>query len=62
MLAARIAPIGVVGRNPDFVALAHACGAAGVRARNAPELTAAVRAALDRPLPTVIEAAAGDYR
>ena len=35
MRAAGIAPIGVVGRNPDFVALASACGAAGVRVHNA---------------------------
>jgi thiamine pyrophosphate-dependent acetolactate synthase large subunit-like protein len=55
MVAAGIAPIGVVGRNPDFVALAHACGAAAVRLHGAEGVAAAVRAALERPGPTLIE-------
>jgi 5-guanidino-2-oxopentanoate decarboxylase len=62
MRAAGIAPIGVVGRNPDFVALASACGAAGVRVHNAGELTHAVRTALGRSGPTLVEAVAGDFR
>src|SRR5271170_154072 len=62
MRAAGIAPIGVVGRNPDFVALAGACGAAGVRVHSAGELTHAVRAALGRSGPTLVEAVAGDFR
>jgi 5-guanidino-2-oxopentanoate decarboxylase len=55
MAAAGIAPIGVVGRNPDFVALAQAYGAAAVRLHGADGVTAAVRAALERPGPTLIE-------
>jgi 5-guanidino-2-oxopentanoate decarboxylase len=62
MRAAGIAPIGVVGRNPDFVALASACDAAGVRVHNAAELTHAVRTALGRSGPTLVEAVAGDFR
>ncbi len=42
MRAAGITPIGVVGRNPDFVALAHACGATGVRVRSGPALSEAL--------------------
>jgi 5-guanidino-2-oxopentanoate decarboxylase len=61
MRAAGIAPIGVIARNPDFVALAGACGAAGVRVHSAPELEQATRAALRRPGPTLIEALAGEF-
>jgi 5-guanidino-2-oxopentanoate decarboxylase len=38
MLAARIPPIGVVGRNPDFLALAQAYGAGATRAQDPPAL------------------------
>jgi len=62
MQAAGIAPIGVVARNPDFVALAGACGAGGVRVHGAAALTEALRTALARPGPTLIEAAAEDFR
>lgn len=62
MQAAGIAPVGVVGRNPDFVALAGACGAAGVRVHGDEELAQALRAALARSGPTLIEAVAGDFR
>ena len=62
MRSAGIAPIGVVARNPDFVALAGACGATGVRVQDAPALGAAVRAALLRPGPTLIEVAAEHLR
>jgi len=62
MRAAGIAPIGVVARNPDFVALAGACGATGVRVHSAAALTDAVRAALARPGPTLVEAVATDFR
>jgi 5-guanidino-2-oxopentanoate decarboxylase len=55
MCAAGIAPIGVVARNPDFVALANACGAGGARVSSASALEGAVRAALARPGPTLIE-------
>ena len=35
MVAAGIPELGVVARNPDFVALAHACGAEGCRVQGA---------------------------
>jgi acetolactate synthase-1/2/3 large subunit len=41
--------------NPDFMQLAAAYGVAGSRARGPDELTAAVRAALDREGPSLIE-------
>ena len=62
MRAAGIAPIGVVGRNPDFIALAAACGAAGVRVHTAAALGAALRTALGRSGPTLVEAVAADFR
>ncbi|HEX4389112.1 MAG TPA: 5-guanidino-2-oxopentanoate decarboxylase [Steroidobacteraceae bacterium] len=62
MRAAGIAPIGVVGRNPDFVALAAACGAAGVRVHGAAALGEAVRAALAAAGPTLIEAVVADFQ
>ena len=62
MRAAGIAPIGVVARNPDFVALAHACGAAAARVPDAAALVAALRAALARPGPTLLEVNATDFR
>ena len=49
-------------RNPDFVALAHACGAAGVRVHGAAALAEALGAALERPGPTLLEAVAADFR
>jgi thiamine pyrophosphate-dependent acetolactate synthase large subunit-like protein len=55
MAATGIPPIGVVARNPDFVALAQACGAQGRRVRCSAELTAALVAALQRRGPTLIE-------
>jgi 5-guanidino-2-oxopentanoate decarboxylase len=61
MRAAGIAPIGVVGRNPDFRALASACGAAGVRVASARQLEDALRAALARPGPTLVEVAAAEF-
>ena len=62
MRAAGIAPIGVVARTPDFVALAAACGAAGVRVDRATALTEALREALRRPGPTLLEVTAADFR
>jgi thiamine pyrophosphate-dependent acetolactate synthase large subunit-like protein len=62
MRAAGMTPIGVVARNPDFVALAGACGAAGVRVHGAAALCEALRAALARPGPTLLEAVVGDFR
>ncbi len=56
MLACGIAPVAVVAQNPDFVALAAACGATGLRVASPAALTQAVRAALERRGPTLIEA------
>jgi thiamine pyrophosphate-dependent acetolactate synthase large subunit-like protein len=61
MVGAGIPPTDVVARNPDFVALARACGAGGVRASNPSRLTEALRAALDASGPTLIEVPAGDF-
>jgi 5-guanidino-2-oxopentanoate decarboxylase len=61
MIAAGIPPTDVVARNPDFIALARACGADAARAKNPQALTAAVRTALAAPGPTLIEAVAEDY-
>ncbi|MBV8403856.1 MAG: 5-guanidino-2-oxopentanoate decarboxylase [Gammaproteobacteria bacterium] len=61
MRAAGIAPIGVVARNPDFIALADACGASGVRVRAASTLAAALREALTRAGPTLLEVDARDF-
>jgi 5-guanidino-2-oxopentanoate decarboxylase len=62
MRAAGITPIGVVARNPDFVAIAHACGAAGVRVPDAPALAEALRRALARPGPTLLEVNGTEFR
>jgi 5-guanidino-2-oxopentanoate decarboxylase len=62
MLAAGIPPTGVVGHNPDFVALARAYGAHGERVRGPAELTEAIRSALRRRGPTVLEAIETDFR
>jgi 5-guanidino-2-oxopentanoate decarboxylase len=61
MIASGIAPIGVVARNPDFVALAGAYGAGGVRVPDGASLTAAVGAALQRGGPTIIEIEAAAF-
>jgi thiamine pyrophosphate-dependent acetolactate synthase large subunit-like protein len=61
MLAADIEPVGVSGRNPDFPALAAACGAAGARVRGPQALTEALRAALRAPGPTLLEARDTDF-
>ena len=61
MQAAGIPPVGVLARNPDFVALARAFGAEGVRAAGQAELTRALRRALERPGPTLIEALETDF-
>jgi 5-guanidino-2-oxopentanoate decarboxylase len=55
MVGAGIAPTGVVGENPDFVALARAYGAAAARVENPEALSAALTAALDAGRPTLIE-------
>jgi len=61
MIAADIPPLGVIAQNPDFVALARACGARAERPRDAAALTDAVRTAFDQPGPTLIEIAATDF-
>ena len=62
MRAAGIAPLGVNARNPDFVALARACGAAAQRVRTPGELEQALRVALERRGPTLLEAVEADFR
>jgi 5-guanidino-2-oxopentanoate decarboxylase len=61
MVASGIPPTGVIARNPDFVALAKACGAAAVRVTDAAALTEAIRVALNYAGPTLIEATAGSF-
>jgi pyruvate dehydrogenase (quinone) len=61
MVAAGIAQLGVIGRNPDFVALAHACGAEGYRTHDAAALTEAIRTALGHAGPTLIEVVAASF-
>jgi 5-guanidino-2-oxopentanoate decarboxylase len=62
MVAAGIPPTGVIGHNPDFPALARAYGAHAERTRGPRELTEAIRSALLRPGPTVLEAVETDFR
>jgi pyruvate dehydrogenase (quinone) len=61
MVAAGIPQLGVVGRNPDFVALAQACGAQGHRVHDPAALTDAIRSALSHAGPTLIEAIASSF-
>jgi len=61
MIAADIPPTGAIARNPDFVALAQACGAPAVRASTAPALAQAIRGALEHSGPTLIEVVAADF-
>jgi 5-guanidino-2-oxopentanoate decarboxylase len=61
MVAAGIGEVGVVAQNPDFQALAKACGANAARARNAGELTNAIARALTASGPTLIEAREADF-
>lgn len=56
-----IPPIGVTGRNPDFVALAQAFGANALRVENGQAFTAAVTEALHAPVPTLIEVQQGAF-
>jgi 5-guanidino-2-oxopentanoate decarboxylase len=62
MIASGIPPTGVVGHNPDFLALARAYGAHAERARGPDALTEGIRAALRRCGPTVLEAVETDFR
>jgi 5-guanidino-2-oxopentanoate decarboxylase len=55
MIAQGIAEIGVIPRNPDFIALASAFGCRTAAVREPAELGPAVEAALAAPGPTLIE-------
>ncbi len=61
MLASGIPPTDVVARNPDFVALALACGGHGIRVTDPDSLTAALRTALQTVGPTLVEIDAGRF-
>jgi 5-guanidino-2-oxopentanoate decarboxylase len=61
MQAAGIPPVGVVALNPDFVAVARAFGAEGMRAASPAELTEGIRRALTRGGPMLIEAVESDF-
>jgi 5-guanidino-2-oxopentanoate decarboxylase len=61
MVAAHIPELGVIARNPDFVALGKACGAESYRVRDAAALTEAIRTALSYAGPTLIEVLASDF-
>ncbi|HWZ65127.1 MAG TPA: 5-guanidino-2-oxopentanoate decarboxylase [Steroidobacteraceae bacterium] len=61
MRAAGIEPLGVQARNPDFVAFAAACGARAERIEGPAALTAAVRAALRCPGPTLLDVRAAAF-
>jgi len=61
MVAAGIPEIGVIGRNPDFVAIAHAYGAQGCRVQNPASLSEALRKALASAGPTLIEVVASSF-
>ncbi|MEM6275663.1 MAG: thiamine pyrophosphate-binding protein [Pseudomonadota bacterium] len=54
MVAAQIPPNAVIARNPDFVALAQAYGAAGVAPKSLSEMQDVTRAAFDAKGPTLI--------
>jgi len=61
MVAAGIPQLGVVARNPDFVALASACGAQAKRVQDPAALTEAIRTALTHPGSTLIEVVASSF-
>jgi 5-guanidino-2-oxopentanoate decarboxylase len=61
MQSAGIPPIGVVALNPDFIAVARAFGAEGMRAAGPSALAEGIRRALQRKGPTLIEAVEGDF-
>ena len=61
MQASAIPLTGVIARNPDFVALGLSYGAAAVRVGDAHTLTESIRAAFDRPGPTLIDVAAAQF-
>jgi 5-guanidino-2-oxopentanoate decarboxylase len=61
MVAAGIPQLGVIGRNPDFVALGRAYGAESYRVHDPAALTEAIRTALNHAGPTLIEVIASDF-
>jgi thiamine pyrophosphate-dependent acetolactate synthase large subunit-like protein len=61
MVAAGIPQLGVIARNPDFVALSAACGAQGRRVHDAAALIEAIRSALSHPGPTLIDVVASSF-
>jgi 5-guanidino-2-oxopentanoate decarboxylase len=61
MVAAGIPQLGVIGRNPDFVAVARAYGAEGYQVHDAAALTDAIRTALSQAGPTLIEVIASSF-
>jgi 5-guanidino-2-oxopentanoate decarboxylase len=61
MVAAHIPQLGVIARNPDFVALGKACGAESLRVHDAAALTEAIRTALNHAGPTLIEVVASSF-
>jgi 5-guanidino-2-oxopentanoate decarboxylase len=61
MVAADIPQLGVIARNPDFVALARACGAEGHRVRDPAALSEAVKTAQTKGGPTLIEVTAAGF-
>jgi thiamine pyrophosphate-dependent acetolactate synthase large subunit-like protein len=61
MVAAGIPQLGVIGRNPDFVALGAAYGAESYRVHDAAALTEAIRTALSHAGPTLIEVVASSF-
>lgn len=61
MQAAGIPPVGVVALNPDFLALARAFGAEGMRTASPVALTEGIGRALARKGPTLIEAVEADF-
>jgi 5-guanidino-2-oxopentanoate decarboxylase len=61
MVAAGIPQLGVIGKNPDFVGIAHACGAEGCRVHDPAALQESLRTALNRAGPTLIEVIASSF-
>ena len=55
MTSKNIPPIGVKGRNPDFMALADAFGCDAIQPNSAEGLTKAIKAATQANAPTIIE-------
>jgi 5-guanidino-2-oxopentanoate decarboxylase len=61
MQASDIPLTGVLARNPDFVALGLAYGAAAARVTDSHAVTEAIRAAFTRAGPTLIEVVASQF-